>query len=136
MQKYIALFEEVKGKESYGVVFPDFPGCISAGDTFEEAMQMAHEALAGHVNLLKAEGGKIPAPRTLDQIKNTWEDWKEWEDNYDFVVGYVTLLPLKTSAKRVNIMLDETLLAQIDRVTKNRSSFLAEAARRMLGIMF
>ena len=70
----------------------------------------------------------------LDQIKTSWEDWEEWEGNYDFVVGYVMLLPLKTSAKRVNIMLDETLLAQIDKVTKNRSSFLAEAARRMLGI--
>jgi len=136
MQKYIALFEKVEGKEAYGVVFPDFPGCISAGNTFDEAMQMAHEALAGHVNLLKEDGEDIPAPRTLDQIKRSWEDWKEWEKNYDFVVGYVMLLPLKTSAKRVNIMLDETLLTQIDKVTKNRSSFLAEAARRMLGIAF
>jgi Uncharacterized conserved protein len=129
MKHYIALFEE-NGKGGYGVVFPDLPGCISVGDNYEDAVQMAHEALS-----LYADGEKMPTPRTLEQIKKTWEEWREWEENYSFVVGYVALLPLKGAQKRVNIMIDEKLLAQIDTVSKNRSSFLSDAARRMLGIV-
>ena len=34
---YLALVHKDEGT-SYGVSFPDVPGCISAGDTFEEAV--------------------------------------------------------------------------------------------------
>jgi len=131
MKNYIALFED-NGKGGYGVVFPDFPGCISAGDDYDDAVRMAHEALSGHVSAMQADGEPIPVPRTLKEIKATWEDWPTWESEYEFVVGYVTLLPLRNQAKRVNIMMDEALLSSIDKVTANRSAFLAEAARRML----
>jgi predicted RNase H-like HicB family nuclease len=39
----------------YGVVFPDFPGCVSAGSTLDEAALGAHEA-GGHVALMVADG--------------------------------------------------------------------------------
>ena len=133
MKNYIALFKKAGDGDAYGVVFPDFPGCVSAGDTHEEAVRMAHEALAGHVRFLQNSGEKIPKPRTLEQIKASWEDWREWEEEYDFVVGYVPLLPVKSTALSVNIMMDDSLLAQIDQVTDNRSSFFAEAAKKMLG---
>ena len=131
MTKYIALFEE-NGKGGYGVVFPDFPGLISAGDNYDDAVRMAHEGLSCHVAAMKADNDLIPLPRTLDAIKATWEDWNEWEKKYTFTVGYVNLLPLKIQTKRVNVIIDEALLARIDRVTENRSAFLAEAARKML----
>lgn len=133
MKNYIALFEKVPGKDGYGVVFPDFPGCISAGDDYEDAVQMAHEALAGHVECMRRDGDQVPSPRTLEEIKATWKDWAEWEQDYDFVISYIKLLPSKGTMKRVNVMLDERLLSQIDAVSKNRSSFLADAARRLLG---
>jgi predicted RNase H-like HicB family nuclease len=50
------------------VSFPDFPGCISAGDTLDEALANASEALGGHMRLMEADGGVIPKPRTLDDI--------------------------------------------------------------------
>jgi predicted RNase H-like HicB family nuclease len=132
MKRYIALFEAVDGEDGYGVVFPDFPGCISAGDTWEEAVRMAHEALAGHVSLMEKDGDDIPRPRTLAEIKATWEDWPEWEKNCNFIVGYVTLFPIKAPVKRVNITLDKNLLERIDSVTDNRSAFLASAAEMAL----
>ena len=133
MNHYIALFEKSGDGDAYGVVFPDFPGCVSAGATHGEAVRMAHEALAGHVRFLQASGEKIPKPRTLEQIKTSWEDWKEWKAESDFVVGHVALLPVKSTTLRVSIMMDDSLLAQIDQVTDNRSSFFAEAAKKMLG---
>jgi predicted RNase H-like HicB family nuclease len=65
MKTYIALFEYEEGKKGFGVVFPDLPGCFSAGDDFEDAMRMAHEALS----LYADSGEPLPNPRTLEQIK-------------------------------------------------------------------
>ncbi|MGH6925852.1 MAG: type II toxin-antitoxin system HicB family antitoxin [Propylenella sp.] len=65
---YIALVHKDEGT-SYGVSFPDLPGCISAGDTFEEALANAAEALTGHLALMRADGDAIPKPRSIEAIK-------------------------------------------------------------------
>ncbi|WP_017294802.1 type II toxin-antitoxin system HicB family antitoxin [Geminocystis herdmanii] len=52
----------------YGVQFYDFPGCISAGETIEEAKTMATEALKSHIALMLADGDEIPHPSTLETI--------------------------------------------------------------------
>ena len=125
MKQYIALIE-LDGKNC-GVVFPDLPGCISVGDDYEDAVRMAHEALS----LYADDNNDMPQNRTLKEIKKTWEDWEDWKDT-DYAVAFITALPLRKQAKRVNIMIDEGLLASIDMVTTNRSAFLSDAARRML----
>jgi len=68
MSGYIALVHKDEGT-SYGVSFPDVPGCVSAGDTFEEAVANAAQALAGHFALMAADGEAIPLPRTFEQLK-------------------------------------------------------------------
>jgi len=60
MAAYIALVHKDAGT-SYGVSFPDVPGCISAGDSFEQAVANAAEALAGHFAAMKADGDPLPA---------------------------------------------------------------------------
>ena len=130
MRKYIALFEYEEGKNGFGVVFPDVPGCFSAGDTYEEAYRMAHEALAFHL----ADEKKLPKSRTLEQIKETWEDWQEWENNYKFMPVPITLIPAGKKSKRINIMIPEALLSQVDSITKNRSEFITKAVEKVLGV--
>jgi len=132
MNNYIALFEYEDGKDGFGVVFPDIPGCFSAGDTYEEAYRMAHEALAFHLE----DEEKIPKPRTLEQIKKTWEDWKEWEDNYKFMPVPIALIPINKKSKRVNIMIPETLLTHIDAIAKNRSDFITKAVEKVIANNF
>ena len=68
MPGYIALVHKDEGT-SYGVSFPDVPGCISAGDTFEQAVANAAEALAGHFAAMRADGETIPAPRSFEELK-------------------------------------------------------------------
>ena len=46
----------------FGVSFPNFPGCFSAGDTLEEAHAMADEALAFHIEGMIEDGEVIPEP--------------------------------------------------------------------------
>lgn len=82
---YIALVHKDKGT-SYGVSFPDAPGCISAGDTFEEAIANASEALAGHFAMMRADGDRIPQPRAIDELK---DDAEFVADAVDAVIAFV-----------------------------------------------
>lgn len=52
----------------YTVSFPDLPGCITEGDTLEEAISMAQEAAEGWLALDIKEGKKIPEPRRLKDV--------------------------------------------------------------------
>ena len=72
---------------SYGVSFPDVPGCISAGDTFEEAVANAAEALAGHFAVMRADGETLPTPRSFEALKR---DPDFVEDSADAIVTMVT----------------------------------------------
>jgi predicted RNase H-like HicB family nuclease len=132
MKKYIALFEYEDRKNGYAVMFPDLPGCFSAGDDYDDAYRMAHEALSFHLEGLTAEAMPIPEPRTLEQIKAEWDDWKKWEKNYLFLVVPIAVYPTSEKSIRVNVMLPEGTLRRIDAVSKNRSAFLASAAEHML----
>ena len=46
----------------FGVTFPAFPGCVTAGRTVQEALEMAEQALAGHIEAMQAARLAIPAP--------------------------------------------------------------------------
>jgi predicted RNase H-like HicB family nuclease len=83
---YIALVHKDNGT-SYGVSFPDLPGCISAGDTFEEAIDNAWAALAGHLAVMAADGDPIPNARSLEALK---QDAGFVDDSADAVVAFVT----------------------------------------------
>jgi predicted RNase H-like HicB family nuclease len=65
MSEYIALIHKEPGSD-YGVSFPDFPGCISAGKTLDEARAAAVEALALHIEGMIEDGETIPAASTLE----------------------------------------------------------------------
>jgi predicted RNase H-like HicB family nuclease len=89
MKTYIALFEQVHGENKengYSVVFPDFPGLITAGNSYEETYRMAHEGLASHIKLLEKSNIPIPEPRTIEQIEDVWEDLKEWKADNDYII--------------------------------------------------
>ena len=120
---YPALVDK-DAESDFGVSFPDFPGCVSAGETLEDALIGAQEALSGHVALMVADGDALPRPTSLEKVTA--------EKEASTVA--VTLVPvvLPGRARRVNVTLDEALLEEIDQISDNRSGFLAEAARAEL----
>ena len=120
MTSYIALLRKDEGSD-FGVDFPDFPGCVTAGATLEEARRMAAEALALHVDGLIADGDPLPMPSGLDAIMSD-------PDNADAVVFLVDVPESPVRSIRINVTLPNDLVEAIDRVTKNRSRFLADAA--------
>jgi hypothetical protein len=125
MQKYLALVEEDNG--NYGVVFPDLPGVVSAGTSFEDAVKNAREIVA-----YAAEQGSLPEARTLEEIKQTWEDWEEWKRSYNFVVTYVPVVAQAPKIRRITIVMDEDLLSRLDMIAIDRSNFINRAVEAAL----
>jgi predicted RNase H-like HicB family nuclease len=124
MTSYIALLFKDPDSD-FGVAFPDFPGCVTAGKSQEEARRLAAEALAFHIDGMRAGGELIPEPSSLDTIMADPEN----RDGFGFLVD-VPDPPGR--AQRINVTLPEDLIRAIDRTSKNRSRFLAEAARERL----
>lgn len=113
----------------YGVSFPDFPGCVSAGSDLEELHRMALEALQFHVDGMVDDGEALPEPLDSAAVQALAA-----EEEAAGVLFVPARLPGK--AKRVNVTIDEFLLGDIDKAAMaqgmSRSAFLAEGARRML----
>lgn len=57
--KYTVIFEPAE-EGGYVVSVPALPGCITEGDTFEEAVEMVKDAMKGYLSVLKKEGLEIP----------------------------------------------------------------------------
>jgi len=56
---FLAVFE-TDDKPGISVYFPDVPGCVSCGDNFDHALQMAKEALALHIYGMEKDGETLP----------------------------------------------------------------------------
>jgi predicted RNase H-like HicB family nuclease len=123
---YIAVVHK-DPKSDYGVSFPDFSGCITAGSTIDEAKDMAQQALTFHIKGMLRDGETIPKPSALEDIMG--------DPNYaDATVFMVVHIPdIRTKTMRVNITVQEDTLREIDIMAKkrgmSRSSFLVHAAQ-------
>ena len=57
--KYAVVVHHDEGS-AYGITVPDLPGCFSAGDSFDEALENVVEAIEFHLEGLADEGMDIP----------------------------------------------------------------------------
>ena len=62
---YPARIRHMAEDKSYLVEFPDLPGCLTEGDTLEEAKQNAKEALTGYLSSVFERNLKIPDPSII-----------------------------------------------------------------------
>jgi predicted RNase H-like HicB family nuclease len=112
---------------AHGVVVPDLPGCFSAGDTLDEAVANAPEAILLHLEGLLDTGEALPEPKPLELHRRNLE-YEGWL----WVLVDVDLGALSGQAERVNITLPHRLLRAVDAYAKRhgetRSGFLAKAA--------
>lgn len=127
--RYPILIEEGSATTAFGVVVPDLPGCFSAGDTLDEAMEAAKEAVAAWVDAALDDGAAVPPPSSLDSVRRL-PDYEGW------TVGIVELDPalFDDSIERVNITLPKRVLRRLDALAasrhQSRGAFIAELTMR------
>ncbi len=111
----------------FNIAVPDLPGCESVGNSTEQALQNAADAIETHLDSMTQHGDPIPTPSRIE----------DHQKDPQFTGGIWALVTVDVSrhlgkSKRINITIPERLLKQIDKYTSshggNRSAFLAEAA--------
>lgn len=109
-----------------GVVVPDLPGCFSAGDTMDEAISNAHEAILMMLESYLDEGKPFPEPKLLDEHRKNPEF-----EGWIWALVDIDLCQLDNTVERVNITLPKRVLRVIDegakRAGESRPAFLAKA---------
>ncbi|MBK1686214.1 type II toxin-antitoxin system HicB family antitoxin [Rubrivivax gelatinosus] len=115
----------------YGVTVPDLPGCFSAGDTFDEALESVREAIDLHLEGLAEDGKDLPVAAPVASHLG----------NGDYAGGVWAVVDIDTSrfdgrAEKINITVPRRILQRIDTFAKangkTRSGFLVDAAVRAM----
>ena len=121
--KYIAIIHKDQTSD-FGVSFPDFLGCVTAGSTYEEAKAMARKALTGHIDVMKELKEAIPCPSSMSIVMAD-PDFSDGAAFYVDVDHEVVLHKV-----RVNISIPADKLKAIDenarQVGLNRSAYIIE----------
>jgi predicted RNase H-like HicB family nuclease len=122
-KKYVAVVHKDKNSE-YGVSFPDFPGCISAGKNLDEVYEMAQEALQFHVDGMVEEGLEISEATPMEKIKKSNRDAEAF-------ILLAVVIP-RSMAERINITVPQYVLSKIDGYARShnetRSGLFSKAA--------
>ena len=122
--RYPVAIEPGTDSTAFGVVFPDLPGCFSAGDTLDEALTAAEEAVAAWLDATLDAGEPIPAASSAEAVMADPE-FAGW------VIAVVSVDPdvLDDTTERVNITLPRRVLSRLDAQAKaageSRSGYIA-----------
>ena len=57
-----------RGARNFSAYVPDLPGCITTGRTREQTVERMREAIALHLEGLRADGEPIPEPVTSAEL--------------------------------------------------------------------
>ncbi|OAD23064.1 Uncharacterized protein family UPF0150 domain protein [Candidatus Thiomargarita nelsonii] len=115
-------------EHAHGVTIPDFPGCFSAADNWDELPAMVQESIELYC---EGEDMELPKPSSLDELtKNREYNGGVWM-MLDINISKLNLKPVQ-----FNISLPSSLVLRIDAYANHhhmtRSGFLAMAAQEML----
>ena len=121
--EYIAYLHKDR-KSDFGVSFPDFPGCVTAGKTLDEARRMAVEALSLHIEGMMEDGDAIPEASILDALAN--------DPAMKGAVAFLVNVDVAEKAGRFNITARKSQMEEIDRRAKKegmtRSAYMVASS--------
>ena len=88
---------------------PDLAGCFSAGDTLDEAMVNAREAIEAWIDAVIEDGGTVPAAAPIETHYAN-KEYRRWT----WAVIEIDALHLDNMVERVNITLPRRILTRLD----------------------
>jgi len=68
MRKYTIILEPDTEGGGYTVTVPALPGCITQGETVQQCIERAQEAIAGYVESLAMAGEPVPEETERPQM--------------------------------------------------------------------
>jgi predicted RNase H-like HicB family nuclease len=129
--RYPIAIEPGNEATAWGVAVPDLPGCYSAGDTMDEAIANASEAIGAWIEATFDSGGEIPEPSPVERYSRS-RDFKGWV----WALAEIDPAVLSDKAEHVNITVPARVLRRIDEAAhalhETRSGFLVRAALKAL----
>jgi predicted RNase H-like HicB family nuclease len=132
MSRYVAIVDGKPG--AFGVVIPDLPGCTSGGPTVDAALRNTVEAVSLWVEDARADGEKIPKPRSAEKLRDDPVVVEAIAQGG--ILAYVPVVRDTGRPVKANLSLDAGLLDAIDQAAERRgltrSAFLASAAREKI----
>lgn len=130
---YLGVFEP--SSSGYAVYFPDLPGCVSFGSSFEEAQKEAEEALGLHLYGMEKDGDDIPEPSAAPDV--------DPETASGYLVSPVTVYPdlVRNELDNRRVKTNTTIPAWLKDAAEQRggvnySRLLETALLDYLGISF
>jgi len=113
-----------------GVEFPDLPGCVTFGKDVDEALQMAKDALGGHLLTMEDVERPIPQSTPFDKVKS------KKGQTVVLVDVYLSLLrdEEKNKAVKKTVTLPNWLNIAATNANINFSNALQEALKSRLGL--
>jgi len=121
--EYIAYLHKDRDSD-YGVSFPDFPGCITAGKTLDEASRLAPKALALHIRGMIEDGDAVPEPSKVDDIAK--------DAAKHGAIAFMVSVDPPDATVRINITARESQIEKIDELAEaaglTRSGYMVRAA--------
>jgi len=126
--RFPVVIEPGTDAAAWGVIVPDLPGCFSAGDTLEEAMIQAEDAITGWIETALDDGQAIPAPSPVEALRTAHPEFEGWL----WALVKVDPAMLDNTLERVNISLPRRVLHRLDARARSagetRSGFIARMA--------
>jgi len=126
---YPAFFRRVPSG-GFSIDFPDLPGCISAGNTVEEAMTMAREALSLHLYGLLEDKEAIPPASDLLQLTQEKAAFLTLVEGRPDMVGEI----IRNKAVKKTLTIPYWMNEEAERLHINFSQVLQEAVREKIGM--
>ena len=125
--RYPIAIETGNDNQAFGVVVPDLPGCFSAGDTLDDAIDNSKESITLWIETVLDSGGTVPQPGSVENHAHNPE-FSGWIWAVVEIDGYL----FDDRSERVNISMPKRILERIDRYAaahhSTRSGFLVTAA--------
>lgn len=131
---YLAVFEPNENG-GFGVYFPDLPGCVSFGDNFKIALEMAKEGLGVHIYEMERDNDLIPIP-----TENPKKLAIEPETNEGYIISMVTVYPdivknqFDNKAIKTNVTIPAWLKEMAEERGVNFSQLLQTSLREYLNV--
>lgn len=127
--RYPVLIEPGTEAAAFGVVVPDLPGCFSAGDTLDEALDNAKEAIALWIDTALDKGWTVPSPSSAAAVRAL-----PGHEGWMLAVVEVDDAALSDTIERVNITLPRRVLGRLDALAaesgRSRGAVVAELTLR------